>query len=69
MSKLIQNRWQSITLMQSTNADQKPLETVIFDSNFDNFVPLNSFMMDFDPHSLIVKRVFDCCISDVTLFK
>ena len=62
-------RWQSKTLILSTNEDQKYLETdfsiAICRHSSDKWQSKTLFLMIFDPHSSIVKRVLDCRLSDM----
>ena len=57
-------RWQSKTLILSTNVDQKSLETVFLNfylsPNWPQMAIKSTVSSDLCPRSSIVKRVFDC---------
>ena len=59
------------TLILSTNVDQKSLESefpiAICRPTGDKWQPKTLFLLTFDPHSSIVKSVFDCRLSGVAL--
>ena len=63
---------QSKTLILLTNVDQKSIKTdfliAICRPTGDKWQSKTLFLAIFDPRSSIVKSVFDCRLSDVSLF-
>ena len=64
-------RWQLKTLILTTNIYQKSLETeiliAIYRQSGDKWQSKTIFLSIFDPHSLIVKNVFDCNLHGVSM--
>ena len=64
------DRWQSKTFILSTNVDKKKTIEIEFSISIyrptgDKWHSKTLFLEIFDPRSLIVKSVFDCCLSGV----
>ena len=70
-SGITPDRWQSKTLMLSTNVDQKLLKTefliAICCLTGDKWQSKTLFLAILDPHSSIVKSIFDFCLSGVDM--
>ena len=71
MTSLTPDRRQSKTLILSTNVDQNLLETefliAICRPTGNKWQPKTLFLAIFDPRSSIVKSVFDCRLSGVSI--
>ena len=73
MCMIIPDRQQWKMLILSTNVDKNSLETefmiAICRLTGDKWLSNTRFLAIFDPHSLIVKRVFDCRLCCVTMLQ